>query len=194
MIAILFIYWFVICLFQTFPPRSPSYSPFYLLIICRPKLCRGSSGPWWAASWRRTPYSSPSGRFWTPSKSEDLYLVLYILNLTFQTNHDIWHWDIWQPGRGCGVPASDLGLQIRLPQRVAWWAEIILQPSAANNYLHSCSCHTQASPTATRGCSSSWVCSWPTRPGVSRYKCEGLSEKILSICFVLSCRCYNFIL
>ena len=110
----------------------------------------------------------------------------YILNLTFQTNHDIWHWDIWQPGRGCGVPAPDLGLQIRLPQRVAWWAEIISQPTAANNYLHSC--HTQASPTATRGCSSSWVCSWPTRPGVSRYKCEGLSEKILSICFVVSCR------
>ena len=77
MIAILFKYYFVICLFQTFPPRSPSYSPFYLLIICRPKLCRGSSGPWWAASWRRTPCFSPSGRFWTHSKSEDLYLVLY---------------------------------------------------------------------------------------------------------------------
>ena len=63
-----------ICLFQTFLLGSPpSCSPLYLLLICRPKLCPGSSGPWWAASWRPTPCSLPSGRFWTPSKSEELY-------------------------------------------------------------------------------------------------------------------------
>ena len=186
MIAILFKYYFVICLFQTFPP-GPQVTPLFIYSSFADPSCAVEAlvhGGLPRGGGRRVPlHLADSG----PSQKVRICILCYILNLTFQTNHDIWHWDIWQPGRGCGVPASDLGLQIRLPQRVAWWAEIILQPTAANNYLHSC--HTQASPTATRGCSSSWVCSWPTRPGVSRYKCEGLSAFFLSICLVVSCRC-----